>query len=144
MMEQTSEFLVFLVGLARVGTPLLLAPCLLLLLTVVVAAFVGRVCEGLVTRFWPDTSPGRRVLVTRVVRWALVGVGVLLTVGTLGVGSGAAVASGTVIFVGVGLAVQKVVQSFAAGTLLLAERAVARGDVLHIDGESVRVQRVGM
>jgi small-conductance mechanosensitive channel len=54
------------------------------------------------------------------------------------------VASGTVIFVGVGLAVQKVVQSFAAGTLLLAERAVARGDVLHIDGESVRVQRVGM
>ncbi|MFT6161178.1 MAG: DNA helicase TIP49 (TBP-interacting protein) [Myxococcota bacterium] len=28
--------------------------------------------------------------------------------------------------------------------MLLAERAVARGDVLHIDGESVRVQRVGM
>ncbi len=118
MMEQTTEFLASLVGLARAGTPTLLASCLLLLLTIVLAALVGRVCEGLVMRFWPQTSPGVRALVTRVVRWSIVGVGLLLTVVNLGVDLGAAVASGTVIFVGIGLAVQKVVQSFVAGTLL--------------------------
>ena len=72
----------------------------------------------------------------------LVGLGVALQ--TIGVNLGALFAAGAFFAVAIGFAMQNVAQNFVAGVILLSERTIKPGDVLEVEGRTVRVSRMGM
>lgn len=67
----------------------------------------------------------------------LVGVGVALQ--TVGINLSALFAAGAVFAVGLGFAMQNIVQNFVAGVILLAERSIKPGDVLEVGERVVKV-----
>ena len=53
-------------------------------------------------------------------------------------------AAGAIFAVGVGIAMQNIVQNFVSGVILLTERSIQQGDVLEVDGEVCRVLELGI
>lgn len=72
----------------------------------------------------------------------LLGLGVALQ--TVGIDLGALFAAGAFFAVALGFAMQNVAQNFVAGVILLTERTIKPGDVLEVEGRTVRVTRMGL
>jgi len=72
----------------------------------------------------------------------LLGMGVALQ--TIGVNLGALFAAGAFFAVAIGFAMQNVAQNFVAGIILLTERTIKPGDVLEVEGRTVRVTGMGL
>ena len=53
-------------------------------------------------------------------------------------------AAGAVFAIGLGFAMQNIVQNFVSGVILLAERTIKPGDVLQVDGRFVKVRHMGI
>jgi small-conductance mechanosensitive channel len=70
------------------------------------------------------------------------GFGVILQ--TLGIDLGALFAAGAIFAIGIGFAMQNIVENFVAGVILLSERTIRPGDVLEVESEIVRVSRMGI
>jgi small-conductance mechanosensitive channel len=71
----------------------------------------------------------------------LIGAGVALQM--IGVSLTAVFAAGAVVAVGVGFALQNILQNFVSGVILLAERSITENDVLEVDGQMILIQRIG-
>ncbi len=80
----------------------------------------------------------------RLVHYVVVFVGFGVALQTIGISLGALFAAGAVFAVGIGFAMQNIAQNFVSGVILLAEGAIKRGDVLRVDDEVVRVERLGI
>ena len=83
-------------------------------------------------------------VVARLAGYAVTLVGLGIAVQTVGVNLGALFTAGAVFAVALGFAVQNVGQNFVSGLILLTERAIKPGDVLEVEGRTVRVTRLGM
>ena len=115
-----------------------------LLLGFFIASALSRVCDHQLRRFFPRSSPAGRALLNRVTRLTVVTLSVLVALQLLGISITSLIAAGTVVFVGLGLAVQKILQSLVAGTLLLLEREIEPGDVIRYEGQEYRVISIGL
>jgi small-conductance mechanosensitive channel len=80
----------------------------------------------------------------RLVHYVLVVVGFLLAVEQLGFDLTAIFAAGAVAAVGIGFALQNILQNFVSGFILLIERSVKPGDTIEIDGRIVKVEEMGI
>lgn len=80
----------------------------------------------------------------RLVHYTLVVIGVLLAVEQLGFDLTAIFAAGAVAAVGIGFALQNILQNFVSGFILLIERSVKPGDTIEIDGTIVKVEEMGI
>lgn len=80
----------------------------------------------------------------RLVHYTLVVVGFLLALEQLGFDLTAIFAAGAVAAVGVGFALQNILQNFVSGFILLIERSVKPGDTIEIDGYIVKVEQMGI
>ena len=109
-----------------------------------IAAALSRVCDHRLLRVFPSSSPASRALVARLARLAVLAGTVLVALQVLGISVTTLLAAGTVVFVGLGLAFQKILQSLVAGTLLLLEREIEPGDVLRFEGQEYRVVSIGL
>lgn len=80
----------------------------------------------------------------RLLRYALWLTGSAVALSTAGINLTALFTAGAIFAVAIGFAMQNVVENFVSGLLLLLERAIKPGDVLELDGEMVRVARMGI
>jgi small-conductance mechanosensitive channel len=70
--------------------------------------------------------------------------GILVAVEVVGIDLRALFAAGAVFAVGIGFAMQNIVQNFVSGLILLVERSIKPGDILRVDGQIVQVQAMGI
>lgn len=63
---------------------------------------------------------------------------------TAGIDLTALFAAGALFAVALGFAMQSIAQNFVAGVILLTERAIKPGDVLQVEGKTVRVLQMGI
>lgn len=77
-------------------------------------------------------------------RYAVVAVGALITLDTLGISLKSLAAIGAVLMVGVGFGLQNIAQNFISGIIILIERPIKVGDLVEVKGLTGRVSSIGM
>ena len=90
------------------------------------------------------TDPGMTGNVNKLLHYAALAIGFALALQNLGFDLGALFAAGAIFAVALGFAMQGLVQNFVSGVILLGERTIKNGDVLEVEGEIVRVTRMGL
>ncbi len=115
---------------------------------VVFAALLARLVDYRMSRRSLDPSAATRYRVLRrTISTAIVVVGVLsalLTVPAVGAIAGAVLASTAILGLIIGLAAQKTLSNFVAGILIAVSQPVRLGDLITIDGQSGRVEEIGL
>lgn len=129
------------------GTPITIATLaffvLVLLVTFLISATVQRaVVRALKLR--GITDEGTVQITRRILHYALIGLGLAIAIHTVGINLNALFATGAFLAIGVGFALQNILQNFVAGVILLVERSIKPGDVLRVEGLLVRVVKMGI
>ncbi len=80
----------------------------------------------------------------RLGHYAIMLIAALIALETLGINLTTLFAAGAIFAIGLGFAMQNIVQNFVSGVILLVERTIRPGDILEIDGGLVRVHQLGL
>jgi small-conductance mechanosensitive channel len=80
----------------------------------------------------------------RLLHYAILATGLAIGLQTVGINLAALFAAGAFLAIGLGFAMQNIMQNFVSGVILLTERSIKPGDVLQIEGRFVRVQKLGI
>jgi small-conductance mechanosensitive channel len=127
--------------------PISLLTIMTVITVVVLTLFLSRIARKAIRRGFRMrgvADEGTVGVVTRLVHFAFLLVGIGVAVEAAGLDLTALFAAGAVFAVALGFAVQNIVQNFVAGVILLLERVIKPGDVLWVDGELVRVREMGI
>lgn len=115
---------------------------------VVIAGVVARIVDSRMARRTLDPAAATRYRVLRrTISTVIVAVGVLsalLTVPAVRAVAGGVLASTAILGLIIGLAAQKTLSNFVAGILIAVSQPVRLGDLITIDGQSGRVEEIGM
>ncbi|MCA9665117.1 MAG: mechanosensitive ion channel [Myxococcales bacterium] len=127
------------------GTKLTVATLALAVIVVIITLIISRLVRrgikrGFVNRGLKKT--GTPDAVGKLVHYILLVIGLSIALQTLGVKLSALFAAGAVFAVGLGFAMQTIVQNFVSGVILLVERAITPGDILEVQGTVVRVAQM--
>ena len=129
------------------GTPVTIAT--LVVFAVIIAAtwlislIIGKaVARGFKVRGVKDE--GTVEVVRRLLHYAILATGLGIGLQTVGINLAALFAAGAFLAIGLGFAMQNIMQNFVSGVILLTERSITPGDVLQVDGRFVRVQKMGI
>lgn len=128
-------------------TSVTLATLLTALGLTVGTVLLGRLARALTLRSLAvrgTHSPGAAESVASLTRYVVLVVGMSTALRSVGLNLESLFAAGAVFAVGIGFAMQDVVQNFVAGIILLLERSIKPGDVLEVEGTIVRVQSLGI
>lgn len=116
------------------------------ILVMLVTFWVSRVFRAVIVRAMTRRGgrPEVAAAVARLIHYVLtlLGVGVAFT--AAGIDLGMLFAAGAIFAVGLGFAMQGIVENFVAGVILHSERTIRPGDVLSVDGTIVRVADIGI
>ncbi len=107
-----------------------------------VTGSVGRALEQVIRRGSSRPHAGRAAM--RWLTYALRLLALLVALQVGGINLTGIFAAGAVLAVGVGLAMQKIVENFVSGVILLLERSIQIGDVVEVEGQLVRVEHMGI
>ncbi len=88
-------------------------------------------------------KPGTIATVQQLLHYAVMILGLAVALQTIGISLASVFAAGAVVAVAIGFALQNVLQNFVSGVILLGERSITEQDVLEVDGEVVRVEKLG-
>lgn len=129
------------------GTTITLGTALAALLVLLGTFIVSKLVQRAIRR----TLTGRGVqsestvgLIAGLVNYAILIGGIGIALQTAGIDVGALFAAGALFAVGLGFAMQKIVENFVSGVILLSERSIRPGDVVDVEGELVKVHKVGI
>jgi small-conductance mechanosensitive channel len=100
---------------------------------------LGRVLER--SGFGDKAGAG---VLPRLAHIAILVIGVVTALQVFGIDLSTLFAAGAVFAVGLGFAMQNIMQNFVSGIILLAERSIKPGDILEVEQTVVRVQRIGI
>lgn len=87
---------------------------------------------------------GTIAVTRRLVHYAVMLIGLGVALETVGIDLSVLFAAGAVFAVGIGFALQNIVENFISGLLLLVEGAIKPGDVVDYGGEIVKVRRMNI
>lgn len=87
---------------------------------------------------------GTVAVTSRILHYVIMGLGLLTALSQVGINLSALFAAGAVFAVGIGFALQNLSENFVSGVILLFERTIKPGDVLEVEGMTVRVLRLGI
>ena len=80
----------------------------------------------------------------RLTHYVIMACGIGIAIEAIGVNLSALFAAGAIFAIGLGFAIQNIVQNFVSGVILLAERTIKPGDILHADNRFVKVSHMGI
>jgi len=113
---------------------------------VVVTFWVSRLVQNVVGRMLERggvREQGTVLLVQRAMHYLVLISGVAVALQTIGISLATVFAAGAVVAVGVGFALQNILQNFVSGVILLAERTIKETDILEVNGRTIRVEKIG-
>ncbi|TFG51495.1 MAG: mechanosensitive ion channel [Gemmatimonadales bacterium] len=128
------------------GTPVTVGTVITAAVILVITWWVSRGLQRAIRRaLRPRTVADSSItVITRLVHYAVIFVGIAVALDTIGFSLGALFAAGAVFAVGIGFAMQNLAQNFMSGVILLVERSIKPDDVLEVEGKVVRVVRIGI
>lgn len=127
-------------------TPVTIGSIAILLVALVGTYAVSRLVQRAIGRWLGARSGvdhGTAQTSLRLLHYAFMAVGLAVGLDTIGVNLAALFAAGAFAAVAVGFAMQNIMQNFVSGLILLVERTIKEGDILEVDQEIVRVERLG-
>lgn len=128
---QLLDSLALTAGDLRLSLYVLLKGVLIAVLLVWGALAVARIADVRLQRV-PGLTPSLRVLLSKLLRLALLAVAILLVLSSVGISLASFAVVGGAIGVGVGFGLQKVVSNLVSGLILLLDKSVKPGDVIQI------------
>jgi small-conductance mechanosensitive channel len=140
--QQILDVRLFEVG----GTTVTVASVATFVLLVIVTFWVSKVAQSFVGRMLfrgGVREQGTLLLIQRGLHYLVLVAGVAVALQTIGISLATAFAAGAVVAVGVGFAMQNILQNFVSGVILLAERTIKEMDILEVNGRTIRVERIG-
>ena len=131
------------VGAISVTVRNLLFALVILYLFNVAAWLVGQIMVQALPK-WLNAEQGVIESVAILVRYTLLGLGILFSLGMLGIdfGSLAIIAGG--LSVGIGIGLQEYVANFVSGLVILFEQTMRPGDVVEVEGMIGRVEDISL
>jgi small-conductance mechanosensitive channel len=133
----------FNLGSKRINLGLVIASAVILYGSFLASWILQRVLmdEALLRR---RVEKGVRVSIGRLAHYAIVFVGFLLAISTLGFDVTKLTIVLSALGVGIGFGLQGIVNNFICGLILLFERPVRVGDIIEISGKWVEIKRMGL
>lgn len=117
--------------------------CLVLILAWVVSRIVRAVVHRAMKRRGID-DPGTVGATDRLLHYLIMILGLGVAIEVLGFDLTALFAAGAVVAVGLGFAMQNILQNFVSGFILLIERSIKPADVIEVEGKVVKVEEMGV
>lgn len=128
------------------GIPVTLASLLTCLVIFLIAVVFSRLAGRAVAR--AITSRGRATGVAaataKMVRYAIVSIGLIVALDTLGLNLTALVAGSAILLVGIGFGLQNIAQNFISGLILLIENPIKEGDFVRAGDVYGTVRNIGL
>jgi small-conductance mechanosensitive channel len=140
-----SEFLdqvLFVVG----GTPITVESVAVLAGIVLISYVVSRSVQRAIRRWVnrrPNIDRGAANTTLKLLHYLVLAMGTAIGLDTIGVDLSTLFAAGAVVAVAIGFAMQNITQNFVSGLILLAERSITEEDVLEVEGQMVKIERLG-
>lgn len=124
------------------GTPVSLATVIILSVVALLSWRLSRLIErgvaaGLRQRKMQDEGSIRAI--ARLSYYVVIGIGLTIALQTAGFNLSAVFAASAVFAVGLGFAMQNLMENFVSGLFMLLEQSITPGDVLEVEGRVVRV-----
>jgi small-conductance mechanosensitive channel len=128
------------------GTPVTTVTLLTAILIVALARLAGSIVGRSVDKIFMmrGLDQGLRFAIGKMLRYAIMTIGVIVALSTVGINTSAVMAGGAVIAVGIGFGLQKLAENFISGLLLLIERPVRKGDFVDVAGVLGTVEDIGL
>lgn len=130
------------VGGLRFTPLLLLKTTALLLITLWAANAAGNFLQKRVETF-SDLTPSIQVLISKLIRIALVTLAVILVLSSMGIDLSVLALFSGAVGVGLGFGLQKIVSNLVSGIILLADKSIKPGDVISVGDHFGRVGIMG-
>ena len=131
----------FAVGKQRISLLSVLSGILAVLVTMLLALWLSRTLEHRVMAA-EKLSMNLRVVLTKLIRAALLVIGVLIALPLAGIDITVLSVFGGALGVGIGLGLQKIASNYVSGFVILLDRAIRLGDTLTVGGNSGKVTRI--
>ena len=91
------------------------------------------------TLLYKDIDPGIKGSMERFSRYFVLIIGVLISLGSVGINLNSLTAFGAVLGVGIGFGLQNITQNFMSGIIILLERPIKKGDIVQVGDTSGRI-----
>ena len=91
------------------------------------------------TLLYKDIDPGIKGSMERFSRYLILIIGILISLGSIGINLNSLTAFGAVVGVGIGFGLQNITQNFMSGIIILLERPIKKGDIVQVGDTSGRV-----
>ena len=129
------------------GTEITLEKVILFTVIIIITALFSRLAQRMTVKGFSlrgVKDEGTIGVVKRLLHYIVMAIGIGIAVETIGISLDALFAAGAVFAIGIGFAMQNIVQNFVSGIILLSERSIKPGDVLQLEGRIVRVRHMGI
>jgi potassium-dependent mechanosensitive channel len=129
------------------GTAVTVSSVATFVVLVIVTFWVSWIAQRIIARSLERGGFAERAtvaLVKRGVHYLVLIVGVAVALQTIGISLATVFAAGAVVAVGIGFALQNILQNFVSGMILLAERTIKETDVVEVNDRTIQVERVGV
>ena len=138
----------FMASTFKIGSISIDAHAIVSALVVIVATYVITNVTSFIlnSELMPRLSmrPGSKFAIVTITRWIMVIVGIVLSMGALGLDMSKVTLVAGALSVGIGFGLQNVVNNFVSGLILIIERPVGVGDVIEWGSQSGTVTRIGI
>lgn len=126
------------IGKQRISLLMILSGIFSILVTMLAAMWLGRTLERRVMAT-ENLDMNLRVVLSKLIRAALVILGVLIALPLAGIDITVLSVFGGALGVGIGLGLQKIASNYVSGFIILLDRSIHPGDVLTVDGHFGKV-----
>jgi potassium efflux system protein len=119
----------------------------IVLLVVVATYILARLSRRGIQRFFEKKELRNRAnseILQRIIQYFIMLAGIVAGLQVIGIDLSTLFAAGAIFAVGFGFAMQNIAQNFVSGVILLVERSIKQGDVLEIEGQVVKVVKMGI
>lgn len=91
-----------------------------------------------------ETNPGAVNSILTLTRYAILTIGIIVSLGSLGINLTTLAVIGGGLSVGIGFGLQQIIANFFSGVVLLFEQSLRPGDIIDIDGKLGTVQKLSI